>query len=98
MGRKEEYMEKLNSQLRSWGARIDEFTERAEFEALEHKTKLKREIADFRIKRLDAQLKLQQLKETTGDAWEKLEAGLDRAWEDMKASVHRISEKFKQPR
>jgi len=98
MGKKEEYMEKLGAQLKEWGGRMDEFTEKAEHEVLEHKTKLLREIEEFRVRSLDAQLKLRQMKETTGDAWETLVEGMDRAWADMKEAVHRVAEKFKQPR
>lgn len=98
MGRKEEYIEKLSAQLKVWGVRIDEFTEKAEHEALEHKTKLLREISEFNAKRLEGQLKLRQMTEATGDAWEALVAGMDKAWGDMKEAIHQIAEKFKQPR
>lgn len=98
MGRKEEYMDKLSAQLKVWSARIDEFAEKAEHEALEHKTKLLREIEGFKSLRLEAQFKLRQMAETTGDAWETLVAGMDRAWAEMKEAVRRIADKFKQPR
>lgn len=98
MGKKEEYMDKLGAQLKAWGDSVDEFTERAQHEALEHKTKLLREIEEFKARSLEAQLKLRQMKETTGDAWETLVAGMDRAWADMKEAVREIAEKFKQPR
>jgi hypothetical protein len=98
MGKKEEYIDKLSAQLKVWSARMDEFAEKAEHEALEHKTKLQREIEEFKARRLEAQIKLKQIKETTGDAWETLVTGMDRAWEDMKETVHQVSEKFKQPR
>jgi xylose isomerase len=98
MGKKEEYMNKLNAQLKAWGDRIDEFTERAEHEALEHKAKLLLEIEELKARRLDAQLKLRQMTETTGDAWEALVAGMDKAWAEMKEAVRLIADKFKQPR
>ncbi|MDD5208218.1 MAG: hypothetical protein PHV36_02425 [Elusimicrobiales bacterium] len=98
MGRKEEYIEKLNSQLKVLGDRIDGFTERVEHEALEHKIRLQREIAEFNARRLDVQIKLRQLKESTGDAWEALAAGMDKAWSDLKEAGRQIAEKFKQPR
>lgn len=98
MGKKEEYIDRLSEQLKVWSARIDEFTERASHEALEHKTRLMREISDLNAKRLDAQIKLRQVKDTSGDAWETLTEGMDKAWGDMKEAVHKIGEKFKQPR
>lgn len=98
MGKKEEYMNKLNAQLKALGDRIDELAEKAEHEALEQKTKLLHEIEDFKTRRLEAQNKLRQMKETTGDAWETLVAGMDKAWADMKETVRQIAEKFKQPR
>jgi len=98
MGKKEEYMEKLGVQLRAWSERIDFLTEKAEHEALEQKTKLLREIEEFKARSQEAQLKLKQMRETTGDAWETLVAGMDKAWEDMKEAFHQIADKFKQPR
>lgn len=98
MGRKEEYIEKLSAQLKVLGARIDEFKERAEHEAVEHKTKFQREIAEFSAKRLEVQIKLRQMKETTGDAWETLVAGMDKAFAEIKETGRQILEKFKQPR
>lgn len=98
MGKKEEYIEKLDEQLKVWSARIDELAGKAEHEALEHKTKLQREIEEFKVRHLEAQFKLRQMSETTGDAWEKLAAGMDKAWADMKEAVHQIAERFKQPR
>lgn len=98
MGRKEEYIEKLSAQLKAWGDSIHDLRETAEHEALEHKTKLLREIADFNNRHLAAQIKLRQLKETTGDAWEALAAGMDKAWAEMKEAMHQIAEKLKQPK
>lgn len=98
MGRKEEYIEKLSAQLKAWGDKIDELGEKAEYAALEHKTKLLREIAEFKNRHLAAQVKLRQLKETTGDAWEALVTGMDKAWVDMKKTIHEIAEKLKQPK
>lgn len=98
MGKKEEYIDKLSAQLKVWSARIDDFTEKAGHEALEHKTKLLREIEEFNARRLEAQIKLRQMRETTGDAWETLVAGMDKAWADMKEAFRQIAEKFKQPR
>ncbi|OHE80149.1 MAG: hypothetical protein A2107_15045 [Verrucomicrobia bacterium GWF2_62_7] len=98
MGNKEEYIEKLATQLKVWESRMDDFARKAQHEAMEQKTKLQREIAEFNVKRLEAQVKLRQLRETSGDAWETLVTGMDKAWGDMKETVHQVSEKFKQPR
>jgi len=98
MGKKEEYMEKLGAQLRAWSEKMDFLTEKAEHEALEQKTKLLREIEEFKARSQEAQLKLKQMRETTGDAWETLVAGMDKAWGDMKEAFHQIADKFRQPR
>ena len=98
MGKKEEYIEKLTTQLKTWESRMDDFALKAEHEAMEQKNRLQREITEFKIKRLEAQVKLRQLKAASGDAWEALAAGMDKAWGEMKEAVHQVSEKFKQPR
>ena len=63
MGKKEDYVEKLATQLKLFGTRLDELKMRTENEAQEHKTRLLREISDLNAKRLDAQLNLHRLKE-----------------------------------
>jgi hypothetical protein len=98
MRKKEEYIDKLSNQLKVWSIKMDELTEKAEHKALKQKEKLRAEIAEFNVKHKKANLKLQQLKETTGDAWETLVEGMDEVWVDMKKTVHQIAEKFKQPR
>ncbi|HNW44999.1 MAG TPA: hypothetical protein PKI19_10875 [Elusimicrobiales bacterium] len=98
MGKKEDYIAKLNSQLKAWGVEIDRLSENAERAALEHRTKLLREITEFKARRLEAQLKLRQFGETSGDAWELLTEGMDKAWAEMKETVGQIAEKLKQPR
>ncbi|PJA13448.1 MAG: coiled coil domain-containing protein [Elusimicrobia bacterium CG_4_10_14_0_2_um_filter_56_8] len=98
MGKKEDYVEKLATQLKLFGTRLDELKMRTENEAQEHKTRLLREISDLNAKRLDAQLNLRRLKETSGEVWETLVTGMDKAWGEMKDALHEVGEKFRQPR
>jgi len=98
MTKKEEYIDKLTTQLKEWNATIDHLASKVELQAMEHKIKLLRELDELRTRRLDAHARLRQLRGTTGDAWETLAAGMDKAWDDLKEAVHQTAEKFKQPR
>ena len=98
MEKKEEYLEKLGAELKEFSASIDDFAKKAEYVALEHRTKLRREISEFNAIRLEAQIKLRRMEQSSGDVWEALAPGVDRTWAEMKEAVGKIAEKFKQPR
>lgn len=98
MTKKEEYIDKLAAQLKDWSATIDKLASKTELLAGEQKVKLLEQLEELRTKRLDAQVKLNQLRESTGESWKTLEQGMEKAWGDMKEAMHKASEKFKQPR
>lgn len=97
MGKKEEYIDKLNSRVRILSSRVDMFTEMAGRDSVEQKEALLNELAEFKLKRREALEKLRRLRMSAGDSWEVLAEGLDKAWGELRETGHRITERFKQP-
>ena len=95
MGKREDYVDKLAAQLKVWGAEIDVLKAKAEKETVEIRIAIHKEVAILNKKMQDAQKNLQEIKEKTGNAWESLTEGANKAWNDLREAVHQAGEKFK---
>ena len=95
MGKKEDYIAKLAAQLRVWSAEIELLKAKAGKETVEIKTAIHKEVEILNKKMQDAQKKLQEMGEKTGDAWESLAEGANKAWKDLREAMHQAGEKFK---
>ncbi len=95
MGKREDYIDKLAAQLKVWVAEIDVLKARAEKGTVEVKIAIHKEVEILNKKMQDAQKKLQEIKEKTGNAWESLAEGANKAWNDLREAVHQAGEKFK---
>ena len=95
MGLKEDYQEKLETQLREWSGKIDQLKAAAGKLAADARVTYHRQIDALRGKQEAAQRKLQELKESGEGAWESLKAGIDRAWDELKQGVEGALTRFK---
>jgi nucleotide-binding universal stress UspA family protein len=96
--KKKAYQEKIEAQLKEWGAKIDELKARAETSKAELKTKYEKQIEDLRAKQEVVQLKLREFRESGGEAWEGLKTGMEKSLEEMKGSLDRALLTFKEKR
>jgi len=97
MKNREEYIDKLATQLKEWSAKIDELETKARTAKADAKTSYDSQIAQLKEKRDAAKTKLQELKGSSGEAWDVLKAGAETAWADLKTAVTAAKEKFKKP-
>ena len=95
MGKREDYIERLAAQLKVWGAEIDVLKAKAGKETVEVKIAIHKEVEILNKKMQDAQKKLKDLGKKTGDAWESLAEGANKAWNDLREAMHQAGEKFK---
>ena len=95
MGKREDYIDKLAAQLKVWSAEIDVLKAKAGKGTVEVKIAILKEVEILNKKMQDAQKKIKQIKEKTGDAWESLAEGTNKAWNDLKEAVHQATAKFK---
>lgn len=95
MGKREDYIDKLAAQLKVWSAEIDVLKARAGKETVEVKIAIHKEVEILNKKMQEAQKKLQEIGKKTGDAWESLAEGTNKAWNDLREAVHHAGEKFK---
>lgn len=84
MGLKEQYQEKLESQMKEWKAKIDQLNARAGKIEESAKLKFEEQMAKLRTQHQIAQTKLQALKESGSGAFEHLKAGVEGAVGELK--------------
>ena len=95
MGKREDYIDKLAAQLKLWSAEIDVLKAKAAKETVEVKIAIHKEVEILNKKMQDAQKKLQEIGKKTGDAWESLAEGTNKAWNDLREAMRQAREKFK---
>ncbi|MDO9116565.1 MAG: hypothetical protein Q7U39_01290 [Nitrospira sp.] len=87
----------MEAQLREWSARIGQWKAKADQAEAGAKIEYDKQINEVRAKVDAAEVKLHELKASSGDAWETLKGGVERAWTDLKTAVNG-AQSFTSPR
>ncbi|MEZ0233274.1 MAG: hypothetical protein ACAH12_10575 [Methylophilaceae bacterium] len=96
MSLKDAYVEKLKAQLDEWSADIDVLEARARQVEADLRIKYESQVETLKLKREEAKLKLAEVQESAGDAWQELKKGGDEAWDAIKKSFEEARKKFKE--
>lgn len=95
MKTKNEYIEKLASELKEWSAQIDVLAAKTEKASADVKLKYVEELNDLRAKQHAATEKMKELKEAGGDSWDAVKETADKVWNDLGAGLTSAVSKFK---
>ena len=95
MSMKETYQKELQVQLDEWGTEIDKLKVVAGKAKAGLQGEYYKEVEDLRCKQLEAQKKLYEMKEVSGDAWEDLKEGVEGAWDALSTGVKKAASRFK---
>jgi nucleotide-binding universal stress UspA family protein len=90
------YQEKIEAQLKEWGAKIEELKAKVQKSKVELKTKYETQIGDLRAKQEAVQKKLQEFRESGEDVWEGLKTGVEKSLEELKGSLDSTLSTFKE--
>ena len=96
--KKKAYQEKIEAQLKEWGARIDGLKARAEASGADLKIKYGKQIDDLRARQEIVQQKLRELKASGGETWEGIKSGIDKNMDDLRGTFDQAVSKFKEKR
>jgi len=89
MSVKEDYLKKIEAQIKEWSAKIDELKEKGV------KGKYDEIIENLIAKREAAQNKLQELKKSSDEAWVDIKVGLENARDELKEALEKAVSQFK---
>ncbi len=93
--KKKVYQERIETQLKEWEPQIEGLKARAEQVKADAQTMYKERIENLRQKQEAARQKLQELKDSSEEAWEELRVGLDKTLEELKEAFSRSKSKFR---
>jgi nucleotide-binding universal stress UspA family protein len=90
------YEERLEAQLKQWGAKIDELKAKAETSLAELKNKYEKQIEELRVRQEGGRQKVLELRRSGEEAWEGLRGGVEKSLDDLKEAFDRAISKFKE--
>lgn len=96
MESKRVYVEKMKTKLDEWDAEIDELIARA------HRAKSRAEqekierVAALKTKALEARQRLDDIRDASGSAWQKLTSGAEQVWDDLKKTLRESQQAFRE--
>ena len=93
MGLKEA-QEKMEAQLKEWGARLEDWKNKAAKAGAEAQAEMNKQLDQLRPKLEAAQQKLKELKAAGGEAAEKVKEGSEKALAELQKTWEAVKSKF----
>jgi hypothetical protein len=81
---------KMETQLKRWGAKLDQLVAQADSAGADAKIDHRKRIAELRTKHKLARAKLDELKAASGEKWETLKQGAESAWNDFEIAFKKF--------
>ena len=94
MTSRHEYIDKLKEKLDEWDADIDELEARAQNTKTELEFEIKDQITALKLRRDIMKLKLNEIRDSSEEAWEDIKAGAEEAWADVKDAMKKAKSHF----
>lgn len=95
MSMKDAYERKLQAQLDEWDAEIGKLRAKADKAEASVQLEYYKQIEDLRQQQQEAQVKLNELRHSTENAWEDMKAGVENAWNSLGEAVKSATARFK---
>lgn len=94
MTSRHEYIDKLKEKLDEWDADIDELEARAQNTKTELEFEIKDQITALKLRRDIMKLKLNEIRDSSEEAWEDIKVGAEEAWADVKDAMKKAKSHF----
>lgn len=88
----EKNVEKMEVQLKAWGAKLDELVAKAEKTSATAKVESRHHLDDLKARYAVAQKKLAALKAAESGKWEHFKTDLDVVWRDLEAALKSLTQ------
>ena len=94
MTKREEYVDKMKSQLDQWNAEAARWEEKVEHAEADMKAEYERQLESVRSRRDEAMVNMRQLQAASTEAWMDMMRGVDEAWKRMGEAVGQARSHF----
>ena len=95
LGPRQIFINKMKDKLDLLDAKISVMEAKTDKTKAEAKAEINNKINELKVKRLEAQKKLDEIRNSTDDAWESLKEGKENAYEDLNKFVTNAASKIK---
>ena len=94
MSTRDAYVAKLKAQIDDWNADLTKFETKAGLAAADARIKYEQSLDSLRAERDAVHEKVEQIQESSEDAWEEVQAGAEDLWERTKAAFAAAKAEF----
>ena len=94
MSEKDDYVNRMNSQLDAWNKQFQDWQEKTKQAQAGQRAEYERQLEMFRQRRDEAMEQLRKVQSASGDAWLEMMKGADQAWNSMREAYEKASERF----
>ena len=95
MEKRDEYVEKMKTQLDQWNAEIAKWEAKADVAQAEARVEFNKRLEAVRQQREQALYQLRLMQGAAGDAWMDMMKGTDQAWASMREAFEKASSHFR---
>ena len=87
-------IDKLAAQLKQWDAEIQKLEAKVSKVDTKVRTGYRQKLEELRTKREEANLKLQEIKDSGEEAWGELKVGFEKSWKSINDAINNAISKF----
>jgi lipid II:glycine glycyltransferase (peptidoglycan interpeptide bridge formation enzyme) len=92
---RDEYVQKLKTQLDEWNAEAAKWEGKAKSAQDEARAEYEKQMALFHQRRDEGMRKMKEIQAASGDAWMEMMRGADDAWKRMQEAFNQASARFR---
>lgn len=85
-------IEKLESQLKDWEAKLDVLVAKAGVARAEAKSEYREHVDELKAKHRTAKAKLEELKTASSEKWDILKTGVEGAWNELEEAFKKLKD------
>jgi chromosome segregation ATPase len=82
---------KMETELKQWGAKLDDLAAKAEETGGEVKAEYRRHIDDLKVKHQAARARLDELKSAGSEKWNIAKNGVESAWSELESAFKKLT-------
>lgn len=95
METKDAYKQKVNAQLKEWGAQINLLAAKAQNKGADANLNYTKALDEIRRMESEAAKKVKELDAASGESWKSVKGGTDKVIEELKTGISQALAKFK---
>jgi len=84
------HVEKLETQLRTWGMRLDEMVARVESARTQASSDYRKRLDEVKAKYKVAEMRFGELRKAGNGKWEIFQGGIESAWNDLDMAFRKL--------